>query len=409
MLQKIKKSFKNIGPGALIAAAFIGPGTVTICTISGSKFGYTLLWAILFSIVTAMILQEMAVRLAIVTQKSISELIRDELFNPTLRNFILTLTFSAIIIGNIAYEAGNIGGGVLGLETLVGEIKFKFKSFTFNTLSLVIGIISFIILFIGNNKLLEKVLIFFVFIMSLSFIITALITKPNLQDVLNGIFTVKSPDESLLTILALIGTTVVPYNLFLHASLVRAKWKKKTDLYIARKDMYINIGIGGLISIAIIITAANVSLKNISSTVDLAKGLEPLFGNQSKYFLGIGLLCAGITSSVTAPLAAAYVACGCFGWVPHLKSFKFRLIWITVLLFGISFSSTGIKLITIIQFAQVANALLLPIISIVLFYIMNNHRIFGIYKNSHLQNLFGSLVILVTVFLSIRTIVTLLN
>ena len=58
--------------------------------------------------------------------------------------------------------------------------------------------------------------------------------------------------------------------------------------------------------------------------MDLAKGLEPLYGKFAIYFLGIGLFASGITSSITAPLAAAYVAKSCFGWTGSLKSFKFR-------------------------------------------------------------------------------------
>ncbi len=64
-----QKWWNQIGPGPLIAAAFIGPGTVTACTLAGVQFGYALLWAMVFSVVATMVLQEMAVRLGIVTQR----------------------------------------------------------------------------------------------------------------------------------------------------------------------------------------------------------------------------------------------------------------------------------------------------------------------------------------------------
>ena len=211
-----------------------------------------------------------------------------------------------------------------------------------------------------------------------------------------------------MTILGLLGTTVVPYNIFLHSSLVKKKWNKKEDLKIARIDLLIAIILGGLISISIIITAASISLSSISNAADLALGLEPVYGSSSKFLMALGLISAGLTSAITAPLAASFVACGCFGWKPDLKSFKFRSIWIIILIIGTIISSAEIKLIIIIQFAQVANAILLPIIIFILYYIMNNNKIFGSYSNSTFQNLIGLLIIILTVFLSIRTLSTLI-
>jgi len=106
---------------------------------------------------------------------------------------------------------------------------------------------------------------------------------------------------------------------------------------------------------AIIVSAAGIQTSSISNASDLAKGLAPLYGEFSKYFLSIGLFAAGITSAITAPLAAAYVARGCLGWKVGLKSKQFRAVWIIVLVLGIFFSSLGIKPIEIIKFAQVAN------------------------------------------------------
>ena len=117
----IKSWFKNIGPGPLVAAAFIGPGTVTLCSIAGVNFGYALLWAMVLSILATIVLQEMAARLGIVSQKGLSEIIRSEIKNPVLRGFAIILILSAIVIGNAAYEAGNISGGALGMQTLFGN------------------------------------------------------------------------------------------------------------------------------------------------------------------------------------------------------------------------------------------------------------------------------------------------
>jgi len=400
----IKNWFKNIGPGPLVAAAFIGPGTVTVCTLAGVNFGFALLWAMGLSIIATIVLQEMSARLGIITQKGLSEVIRTEIKNPVFRGLTILLILSAIVIGNAAYEAGNISGGVLGLETIVGNPLVSIGGFDLNILSLIIGLVAFLVLYIGNYKVLEKVLVSLVILMSLAFLLTAILTKPDIAAILKGLFIPKISEENLLTIIGLIGTTVVPYNLFLHASLVKEKWQHENDLKYARKDTIVAVVLGGIVSMCIIISAAAIETQNISSAADLAKGLEPLFGRFAKYFLAIGLFAAGITSAITAPLAAAYVATGCLGWSTNMKSKQFRAVWMFILGLGVVFSSIGFKSIEIIKFAQITNGLLLPIIAGFLLWVMNKSSILGRYKNSIVQNIIGIIILGVAIFLGVKSI-----
>lgn len=405
----IKNWFKNIGPGVLISAAFIGPGTVTLCTLAGVNFGFNLLWAMLLSVIATIVLQEMAARLGIISQKGLSEVIRSEIKNPFFRQFVTILILAAIVVGNASYEAGNISGGILGLETVFGKSSITISGFSLNLLSIVIGLIAFVLLFIGNYKFLEKVLITLVLLMSISFVIAAFMTKPNMLEVLKGIFVPKFPEKSLLTIIGLIGTTVVPYNLFLHAALVKEKWKTKADLKHARKDTVIAIGLGGLVSMAIIVSAAAISSATIANASDLAKSLAPLYGDFATYFLGLGLFSAGITSAITAPLAAAYVAKGCLGWSGGLQSKRFRIVWMVILFLGVLFSSIGIKPIEIIKFAQVANGMLLPIIAGFLLWIMNKKSLLGAFVNTKFQNSMGFVILAITLFLGVKSILKVFN
>ncbi|TVZ09835.1 NRAMP (natural resistance-associated macrophage protein)-like metal ion transporter [Cellulophaga sp. RHA_52] len=400
----IKKWFKNIGPGPLIAAAFIGPGTITVCTLAGVYFGFALLWAMVLSIVATIVLQEMSARVGIVSQKGLSKIIRTEIKNPIVKWFTIVLILSAIVIGNAVYEAGNISGGILGLEAILGDSYVNVGSFSFNYLSILIGVIAFVLLFIGNYKVLEKALISLVIAMSLAFLITAIITKPNIAAIFSGIFKPTLPKDGILTVIALIGTTVVPYNLFLHASLVSEKWKSVTDLQYARKDTIVAVILGGIVSMCVIISAAAIQGSDINSAADLAKGLEPLFGSFAKYFLAIGLFAAGITSAITAPLAVAYVTCGCLGWSTNLKSSKFRVVWMFILFLGVLFSSLGIKPIDIIKFAQIANGILLPIIAAFLLWIMNKESVLGVYKNNIKQNILGFIILAISILLSVATL-----
>lgn len=400
----MKKWINNIGPGPLIAAAFIGPGTVTLCSIAGLDFGFALLWTLVLSVIATIVLQEMAARLGIISQKGLSEVIRDEIKNPLTKNIVITLILLAIVIGNAAYEAGNISGGVLGLESVFGEKKFDILGLSINFYSLLLGFIAFSLLFIGNYKILERTLIFLVIIMSISFIITAVITKPDIIKLMEGLFVPKFPEGSILIIIGLIGTTVVPYNLFLHASLVKEKWNKVSDLKFARNDTIIAIVLGGIVSMCIVISSASLDIESINNAADLAKGIEPLYGLSSKYILAIGLFSAGITSAITAPLAAAYVATGCLGWSMKMKSLKFRAVWMFILIIGVISSSSGFKSIEIIKFAQVANGILLPVIAGLLIWIVNKKSVLGKFKNSKWQNSIGLMILIITIFLGLKSI-----
>lgn len=335
------KLLKNSGPGALVAAAFIGPGTVTICSVVGANFGFSLLWAMLISIFATLILQEMSARLGLIVRKGLAEAIRTTIQNKTLRTLVIILIISAIILGNSAYEAGNISGGILGLATFIPKWEILINGDIYTLWPLVIGGIAFVFLYLGNYKILERMLIFFVVLMSFSFMIAAIMTNPDWSAVLAGSFIPTFPAGSLFMILGLIGTTVVPYNLFLHSSLVQEKWHKKSDLSNLRKDSNRAIILGGIVSMSIIIASAAIRNPNVSNITDIAAGLQPVYGNWAGYFLGIGLFAAGISSALTAPLAAAYVAQGCFGWKKDLKDLKSRLIWGLVLFSGVIFAIIG--------------------------------------------------------------------
>ena len=155
----MKKWFSQIGPATLIAAAFIGPGTVTLCSIAGVNFGYQLLWAMLLSIAATMILQEMSARLGLISQKGLAEVLRQEINQPFVRIAAIILVISAIIIGNAAYEAGNISGGVLGLSAIFPNNKVIISGLEINILSPVVGAFAFALLYVGSYKVLERSLI----------------------------------------------------------------------------------------------------------------------------------------------------------------------------------------------------------------------------------------------------------
>lgn len=394
MLAKLKE----IGPGALVAAAFIGPGTVTTATIAGSSYGYTLLWAVLFSIIATYVLQEMTARLGVVGGMGIGEALRQKVQHPILKFLAAFLVLGAILVGNAAYEAGNITGAVLGFDHLATGLPF-------NPLILVIGGITFGILFLGKYVFIERFLIVLVGWMGLIFLIAAIAVRPNLLEIGSGLLLPKLPENSLLMVVGLIGTTVVPYNLFLHAASVQERWTNPDKLPNARWDLFFSILLGGLITMAILITAAATAQgKNIQNANDLAVGLVPLLGDWSSWFLTFGFFTAGLSSAITAPLAAAFATSEILGWKKDLQSFRFRAVWMLVLTTGIVFSCWGFKPAQVITFAQIANGLLLPIIATFLLWIMNDAKIMGIHVNSKKINWIGSIIIIITLLLGMKGI-----
>ena len=402
-------SLKNIGPGTVIAAAFIGPGTITMCSIAGTMYGLDLMWALLFSLLMTTVLQLTAAKIGLITQKGLSSNLLDSFDNLVFKYLALVLVLSAILVGNTAYEAGNISGGVLGVSSIFGQLSYSYNGFIINLYSVLIGLLAFVILFVGNRRLIERVLIGLVLIMSLAFLTSAIIVKPDFYLIIEGLFIPKLPEGSLLVVIGLIGTTVVPYNIFLHASLVSDKWSSISDLKFVKIDTFLAVVLGGIISISVMITASSIGDIKIESASDLALGIEPLFGSFSKLIISLGLFAAGLTSSVTAPLAAAYVTCECMGWKTNVKSKKFRIVWFIVLFMGILFSTLDFKSIEIIKFAQVANGILLPVIAVFLLVLANNKRLLKSQVNGYLFNLITVIIILFTMFIGIKSILSVIG
>jgi NRAMP (natural resistance-associated macrophage protein)-like metal ion transporter len=399
MAKRNKKS--SFGPGFLVAAAFIGPGTVTSCSLAGAQFGYALIFALMFAVATTLILQEMTGRLSLGSGYDLGRSLREFPQNQVTKILFVILTLCSITFGCAAYEAGNLVGGALGLE-MVSSLPKKIWV-------LVISLVAAFILSQKKYRVVEKFLIFLVFFMSLSFLVTLILVKPDLLAILKGLIP-SFPDKSLYLVLALVGTTVVPYNLFLHSSTVKEKWSNKEDLRDVKKDLLISIGLGGLISVSIVVTSAvafyekGIALEN---GAQMAQQLKPLFGSFTNLLFGMGFFAAGLSSAITAPYAAAFASSGILGWKGGHNSSKFRAVWMGVIGTGLIVSLFDFNPLAIIVFAQVANGLVLPVASIFLLIVLNNRQKMEDLANTPVQNIVGGLVILLVSFLGIWNILKL--
>ncbi len=387
--------FKSRGIGLFVTAAFIGPGTLTICTLAGFYFKLNLLWALLLSVTATYFFQEMAIRISLVLKQGLAKSMV-QMGGPKYVKWILSIVIScAIIIGNSAYEAGNINGALLGLKGIFGSEVNELLML----LILVFGIV--VILWLQKLKWIKLLLMTLVFMMSLSFVIAVVSLKPSISEIIRGSFTFNVPSGSWSTILALIGTTVVPYNLFLHSSLVQMEQLNSQDLNKVRLDTLLSIVLGGFISICILITSRYINgVSEVSNATDMSFALQPVFGSYAVIIVSLGLFAAGLSSAITAPLAAALITKDLYNG--QRSNLWYTLTWILVVFSGLLFSILGSTPIEIIKLAQISNGLLLPIVIVMLLIVLNSNRIEKEFRNSWLQNIFGFLFAALTLLLATR-------
>jgi NRAMP (natural resistance-associated macrophage protein)-like metal ion transporter len=407
-LSPIKKLLQNIGPGPLVAAAFIGPGTVMVCTLAGFNFGFELLWALGLSVLITIVLQETSGRIGIATQKDLGELVRESTSPFIYKSIQILLIFSAIVLGNIAYESGNITGARLGLEVFISLPKVDVAGLALDLGNLFIGLLAFAMLWFAKYQSIERFLVFLVILMSISFIWTAIALAPDWTLVAGG-FIPRLNSDNLTNVVAMIGTTVVPYNLFLYASLSKNKWKDQNAFHWMRWDIGLAVVLGGLVSMAILIVGTFNMSEQIQDAQSVANGLLPVFGKTGTYLMGFGLLAAGLTSSITAPLAAALVICGILGKSQETQSKPMRLSILLVMGLGLIFASLGIKPVQLISFAQLANGVLLPFVSVWIVWMASRTAVMGKSKSQKSYLILSYLMVLFTLVLGLRSIASVLK
>ncbi len=400
------KSKRSWGPGMLVTAAFIGPGTVTLASKSGAAHGYGLLWVVGLSVIAAIVFQEMAARLGIVTGRDLAQSLRTGSAKRWLTIPAVLLVVLAVLFGNAAYQAGNIAGATTGLTVLAGGWPIVW--------TLLIALVATVILWIGRLQLIQIVLTVLVAIMSTLFVVCMILVGPDWRAVSQALLLPRFEAESLMLVLGLLGTTVVPYNLFLHSRSAAEQWYDRDQnpedvavhLRQSRRDTVVSISLGGLITASILITAAGAFFQKgetLDSLPQIAEQLRPLLGSASQGVFCLGLAAAGLTSAVTAPLAAGFVAAGSFGWSDRLDDWRTRTVMLAVMLVGVLvILLVGSSPQQIILVAQVANALILPVVALYLVITMNRPLIPARFRNRWFANAVGVLLITVVSLIALQ-------
>jgi Mn2+/Fe2+ NRAMP family transporter len=385
------RRFLHILLWSIIAAAFIGPGTVTTAASAGTQYGFSLLWALLFSTVACLVLQEASARVTVVSNRTLAQAIRDRFRSGAVGLLVLLMVLGAVLLGCAAYEAGNILGSVAGIRLKAAAPPWL--------LTLAIGLVAGLLLYFGTTRLIARILGLVVALMGVMFLVTAVLMKPDFGAMIKGTLIPALPAGSSLLVLGLIGTTVVPYNVFLGSGI--AAGQKLSEL---RFGLSVSIIVGGIISMGILVVGTAITAS--FSYPALAGALSQQVGRWAGTFFAIGLFAAGFSSAVTAPLAASITAQGLFatsgGESWSERSWPYRGVWLGVLAVGVFFGMTGVRPIPAIIVAQALNGILLPFVAVFLFIIVNDKELMGERGiNSWPLNVLTGLVVAVTIVLGV--------
>lgn len=370
---------------SVIAAAFIGPGTVTTAASAGSNYGLSLLWSLLFSVFATVVLQETAARISHASGMGLGKLISKRHAGSS--GWLSYVLFAAIALGCAAYQAGNMLGAMAGIKLLL-PIK--------NYWAIMLGGLVAGLLWSGNYTKITFWLGIVVALMGVAFIVAGFSINIHCDDVFKGLIP-KVSEESMPVIMALIGTTIVPYNLFLASGL-----RHRQQLSDMRWGIVLSVIFGGTITLAILLAGRQVS--GDFSFAALAVAMSGQLGDWGARVVGFGLFAAGFTSAVTAPLAAAVTAQTLFGdevtgsWSG--KSRAFRTVWIGILLLGTVLASLEIKPIPAIIAAQAINAIVLPLAVVFMVLAANDRNLLPTATNGPISNFLSILIIGLTSFLA---------
>jgi len=377
---KLKKNISGVILWSVISAAFIGPGTVTTAASAGALFQLDLLWAVIFSTLACIVLQEVSARLAIVSGLTMGQAITKK-HGEARGRYLNFLLGGPVILGCAAYEAGNILGGVSGIQLFISVDN--------RLATTLLSVIVAIVLWTNRRQTIGWLMTILVALMGAAFFALAYTRPFSFTDYVAASVSPGIPPGSELLVLGLIGTTIVPYNIFLGSGV-----SKGQTVPLMRAGLTVSVVIGGLITSAILIAGSAVG--SFTQFAELSQSLSAALGPVGATALGVGLFAAGFSSSITSPFAASVIASTVFSW----NLTNQRRVWGFVLLTGFLFGISGVRPIPVILMVQALNGLVLPLLTAFLVLLINDQMIIpkdhrpSVYYNIILLAIFSSVLIL---------------
>jgi Mn2+/Fe2+ NRAMP family transporter len=366
-----------MGPGIITANVDNDAGGITTYSLAGSQFGYDLLWLFIPMIIALAIIQEMGVRMGIVSGKGLADLIREKVGIKI--TFLMMIALLAANMGNILAEFSGIAAssGIFGVP--------KFIALP------VAALFVWLLVVKGNYKSVEKI-----------FLIIPQLT----------------PSTAYFTmIIGLVGTTIAPWMMFYIQSSVVEKGISLKNLKYSKLDAIFGAIVVNVVAFFIVVAcAATIHAHGIqvSSVADISAALVPLAGQYASILFAFGFLNASLFAASILPLSTAYYVCESLGFEAGVsKGFReapiFHGLYLGLILLAvIVIMLPNAPLLTILYLSQVANGLLLPFLLILMLLIINDRKIMGDYVNSKLFNYIAVATVIIVMTLSIALIVTLI-
>ncbi len=372
-----------LGPGIIAANAGNDAGGIATYSSAGAAYGYTLLWTFIPMTVSLIVVQEMCMRMGVVTGQGLADLIREH-FGVRWTAFVML----ALMIANTGVIISEFVG--------IGQASELLGVSRFVTIPLSGAVIWWLVVK-GSPKRVERVFL----LMSLVFftyVISAFVSKPDWSEVATNFVRPSFSTDTgyLFTVMALIGTTIAPFMQIYVQSAAVEKGMDRDELLVARVDVVIGMTFADVIAAFIVIcTAATLythGITNIDSAATAAESLVPIAGVYSKYLFAIGLFGASMLAMAVVPLATAYSLSEALGFEKGLsRSFREAPIFLgiftaLILIGGVVAMIPGIPPITLLLVAQCVNGVLLPVLLLAIVRLINNPEIMGEYCNSLVFN-----------------------
>ena len=301
---------RHIGPGLLVTVGFIDPGNWASNMAAGSQFGYSLLWVVTLSTIMLIVLQHNAAHLGIATGMCLAE---------ATSRFLPRLLGRAILgtayLACVATAMAEVLGGAVALQMLFG-LPLRFGC-------VVVAAASMTMLLTSSYKQAERWIIAFVSVVGLSFLAELAMVEVDWPRAAVSWATPSMPAGSTATVVSILGAVVMPHNLFLHSEIIQSMHFEGRGQKVVEErlryellDTLFSMGIGWAINSAMVILAATTFFSRGVVVEDLAAAaatLSPIVGPASSIIFAVALLFAGLSSSVTAGMAAGTVTAGMFG------------------------------------------------------------------------------------------------
>ena len=370
---------RHIGPGLLVTVGFIDPGNWASNMAAGSQFGYSLLWVVTLSTIMLIVLQHNAAHLGIATGMCLAE---------ATSRFLPRLLGRAILgtayLACVATAMAEVLGGAVALQMLFG-LPLRFGC-------VVVAAASMTMLLTSSYKQAERWIIAFVSVVGLSFLAELAMVEVDWPRAAVSWATPSMPAGSTATVVSILGAVVMPHNLFLHSEIIQSMHFEGRGQKVVEErlryellDTLFSMGIGWAINSAMVILAATTFFSRGVVVEDLAGAaatLSPIVGPASSVIFAVALLFAGLSSSVTAGMAAGTVTAGMFGEEYDIHD-RHSLIGVALCFAGAVAACLCVEdAFAGLVWSQALLSLQLPVTVFLLIRLTSSRKVMGRYANS---------------------------